>query len=215
MTQPIDITGQRFGHLVAIEWNGKNATRHGRAWRCRCDCGALTEVPIQRLRGGVTRSCGCRKRTHGLSQHPLCRTWRSMHGRCKPTAEYHKDYFDRGIRVCDEWTGRDGLRAFIDYVATSMGPKPTPRHTLDRIDNDGNYEPGNIRWATQSEQICNQRHAKRKLTETAVRQIRAQHATGVVSFAALGREYGVSANAIRDIVLRRSWTYVTDCGEAR
>ena len=79
--------------------------------------------------------------------------WINMNGRCKPTHERAKDYFARGITVCAEW--RSDFLAFYHHI----GPRPTPDHSLDRINNDGNYEPGNVRWATRSQQTSNARHA--------------------------------------------------------
>lgn len=90
----------------------------------------------------------------GNTKHPLYSTWQGMINRCKyPSASAYKDYGGRGIKVCERWLGADGLLNF----ALDMGPKPTPFHTLDRKDNDGDYEPTNCRWATRLEQSQNQR----------------------------------------------------------
>ena len=91
--------------------------------------------------------------THGLSKHPLYRTWRGMLWRCsdKVKGTNRRVYFDRGIRVCERWLGQDGLKNFI----SDMGEKPDQRSSLDRINPDGNYEPGNCRWATFRQQIQN------------------------------------------------------------
>lgn len=90
---------------------------------------------------------------HGLSKkHPLYSTWKNMRGRCNnPNIPNYKDYGGRGIRVCERW---NDFNLFLE----DMGEKPTTKHTLERIDNDGNYKPSNCKWATYSDQMKNQRH---------------------------------------------------------
>jgi hypothetical protein len=91
-------------------------------------------------------------RTHGLSDHPLYGTWRIMRRRCEnPRVKDYPRYGGRGIAVCAEW---QDVTAFITWIEANIGPRPAG-HTLDRIDNDGNYEPGNVRWATAKEQSAN------------------------------------------------------------
>ncbi len=85
-----------------------------------------------------------------IRRHPLLGTWKAMRRRCEsPKHRSFPRYGGRGIKVCERW---QDLRNFIE----DMGPRPTPKHTLDRIDNDGDYAPGNVRWATQAEQLRNQ-----------------------------------------------------------
>jgi hypothetical protein len=160
----IDITGQRFGRLVAIAPTDRRVSGNV-VWRFRCDCGVEKETPISNVRSGNTRSCGCfiretRKKnlsplatlTHGQSRprSPTYRVWAGMIGRCLiPTDSSFKDYGGRGITVCDRW------RRFEDFLA-DMGERPAGR-SIDRINNDGDYEPGNCRWATPTEQRLNQR----------------------------------------------------------
>jgi hypothetical protein len=129
---------------------------------CRCDCGTEKPVRVQNLLRGNVRSCGCLRAglhgapigNHGLSGHPLYNSWVAIVSRCtKPDHRDWPNYGGRGITVCARWLGASGLANFI----ADAGEKPSPRHSLDRIDNDGGYEPGNIRWATQKEQLANQR----------------------------------------------------------
>lgn len=157
-----DLTGQRFGRLVALGPVGRTSSGNA-IWLCQCDCGNTSSVSNVNLRSRASKSCGCLQReligaaqtTHGLRYDPLYNKWRSMIKRC--THSTHKSYAHyggRGIAICKEWL--HDFRAFYDYVSalSHFGKKG---YTLDRIDNDGNYEPGNMRWATPTEQNRNQR----------------------------------------------------------
>lgn len=162
----IDLTNGRFGRLTVLGFAGKRGRKL--YWLCRCDCGTSKEIHGDHLKAGRTRSCGCLNREaqrqsfgkhHGApadksQRHPLYSTWCNMKARCyNPSVDAYPYYGGRGIVVADEW--RDDFARF----AADMGPKPSPGHSIDRINPDGHYGPGNCRWATKSEQSANRRFA--------------------------------------------------------
>lgn len=162
MAQLKDITGERFGKLTATEFVGR---REGRTyWRFRCDCGGSYEGRSYHVVDGRVSSCGCartdarraRPDWHGMTDSSEHSSWTNMLTRCtnSKSQDWHL-YGGRGIRVCERW------QDFKDFLA-DMGRKPSASHSIDRIDVNGNYEPGNCRWATPKQQRANQRPAERK-----------------------------------------------------
>ena len=160
----IDLAGQTFGLWRVVSRDGR------RLWNCICTCGTSKRVRHDHLRSGMSQSCGCVKakslgdlaRTHGGSKRSEYTVWISMKDRC--TNKKHKSYPNyggRGITVCDQW-----LQSFARFLA-DIGPRPCGRtgkcsaYTIERRNNDGNYEPGNCYWATWEEQARNRRPQKK------------------------------------------------------
>lgn len=162
MGSALNLLGERFGRLVVVERGPLN--RHRKAtWRCQCDCGRETVSVAGNLRSGRSTSCGCRTKertsevssTHGMSATREYRIWSGMIDRCR--RRRRKDfahYGGRGIRVCERW--QNSFEAFF----ADMGPRPSPAHSIDRIENEGDYEPDNCRWATKREQLNNTRRSR-------------------------------------------------------
>lgn len=155
----IDEAGNRYGRLLVVGTARSNQFV-GRRWFCRCDCGKSIIVRGPHLRNGNTVSCGCRSaeclemRTTlgGLSDTVEYRTWEEAKRRCENrNFPQYGDYGGRGIRMCREW--RSNFLLFYE----ALGPRPSNKHSLERINNDKGYEPGNCRWATKDVQDNNKR----------------------------------------------------------
>lgn len=156
----IDLSGKTFGRLRAVEFVRKDGLTY---WLCQCDCGKQKEVHYSALVSGKTKSCGClnsdivtaRNHKHGKADTPEYATWLRMIRRCTiSSTPGYENYGGRGISVHPRWMSFDNFYA-------DMGDKPAREYSIDRIDNNGNYEPGNCRWATPSQQCRNTRRNRR------------------------------------------------------
>jgi len=210
-----DLTGHRFFRLVAenyrIERVGQSSPRNVVFWRCRCDCGNTIEVMASNLISGSVKSCKCWLRdrvtaankatpfgrTHGGSGTPEHRAWMAMNRRCADRKQKGwRDYGGRGITACKRW--RNSFEAFL----ADMGRKPSPKHSLERKNNDGSYSPRNCVWATNTEQKRNMR--RNVLNSTLVRDVRLAKAAGE-SVMAWARRNRVPYQAALYAALRRTW----------
>ena len=159
----IDLIGQRFGRLTVLQ---RAESKGGRTyWKCRCDCGNETIVLADNLRRGLQKSCGCLyaekiakgiHQTHGMRHTRNYRIWAKLKERClNPNAINYERYGGRGVSLFPEWI--DNFKAFYDYVS-KLPHFGEEGYSLDRIDNNGNYEPNNLRWADRKTQGRNKRN---------------------------------------------------------
>jgi hypothetical protein len=170
-----ELIGLKSGRLTIQKIVGVSASRK-RLVQCRCECGNTKTINISQFRSGVIRSCGCllqetarknmkrvrhlgegNRLRHGQTDTPEYYIWRTMKGRClNPNNSHFRRYGGRGITIADRWR-------LFDHFFADMGKRPSPRHQLDRIDNDGPYAPENCRWATPKQQ-GNNRSTNVKIT---------------------------------------------------
>ncbi len=178
--------GKRFGKLTVVA----EAERRNRSnrWECRCDCGGTTFANTGHLNAGNRSSCGCvvggrKNRTHGRSHSPEYKAWDGARSRCRnpKNSKYHL-YGGRGIRMCDAWS------ASFEAFFKDMGARPTPKHSLERLDSNGDYCPENCVWATAIQQN-NNRSINRKLVchGRIVTVAQASRATGIPHATILSR----------------------------
>ena len=154
----VSVIGRQFGALTVTE----EKKHHGR-WCavCQCSCGGTCTTEVRKLLNGRSSSCGCTHKKGSSRKHePEYRAWRGMRERCHNQKNKNYMYYGgRGIVVCAEWRGRGGYSRFI----SDMGPRPSAKHSIDRIDNDGHYCKSNCRWATAAQQNSNRRCCKHRL----------------------------------------------------
>ena len=190
-------TGRRFGKWTALGHAFQIRELPSRKYRvlhvCECDCGAINLVARDNLRAGRSsccKSCSLKRfTTHGMSKLPEYRVYSGMIGRCRnPQCPGFSGYGGRGITVCQRWL--DSFANFFD----DMGPRPTPKHEIDRIDNDGNYEPGNCRWVTR---LVNSRNTRQNQY--------VEYSGKRMTISELSAETGVLYSRLRSRILVLGW----------
>ena len=191
------MSGQRFGRLTTIK-KAESSSRNPR-WICICECGTVKSYQTSSLYRGLTKSCGCLQKelltTHGCFGTSEHKTWSAMIQRChNPKSQAFKNYGGRGITVCERW------RIAANFLE-DMGPRPEGM-TLERINNDRGYEPGNCKWATPTEQARNTRVIK--LTKHQVHRIREFLWAGA-SQKELAILFSVNPSTISQIHRRITW----------
>jgi len=162
-----DWIGKSFGKLTIVGEADRRKYANGHSVyqvRCTCSCGGEKIARLDRLVDGLVTTCGCGRKGAVLyrpigSHRPEYRHWIEMKNRCGRTkGKAYEYYMKRGISVCQEW--QSDFLSFYNHI----GPRPTPEHTVDRIDNDSGYRPGNVRWATRIEQRANTRPPRKRKT---------------------------------------------------
>jgi hypothetical protein len=219
MPKPLNLTGQMFGDLLVLS-NGPNRRTAGagqsiRTWNCRCTvCGAILRADTRALTSGNTTNCGCRKvertramgranKTHGeasggkTSVEYKCMS-RALHDCTNPTAKGYHNYGGRGV----EFQFASVAEA-VQWIVENLGRRPTPRHSIDRIDNSDHYRAGNLRWATPKQQA---RNTRRNVIHSQ------EHADFILGCDAEGwpasmivKSQGVGKHAVYHILNRGTW----------
>jgi hypothetical protein len=163
-----NLTGLIFSRLTVTGYAGRIGTSH--AFACKCECGNVIVTRGYCLTMGETKSCGCllpdrnreRLLTHGMGGSPIWRIWAGMKTRCYNEKNAAYEFYGKlGVTVCDRWLHGTSGKSGFEYFYEDMGPRPSPKYSIDRIDTFGNYEPSNCQWATDTQQARNTRKTKR------------------------------------------------------
>lgn len=212
MGKLIDLTGKQFNKLIVIK-KDESGSFNRVAWVCKCDCGNITSIIGKDIKSGHSKSCGCNKIkaainagksniTHGMTKTPEYNVWIHIIQRCYNTnnSNYH-NYGGRGIIVCDRWKNS------FEIFYKDMGPRLSDKHSLDRINNNGNYEPSNCRWTTMTEQNRNRNFNVIKNIQEA-NDIRELYKNNNYTQQELADSYNCSVRIINQIILNKIWIMI-------
>lgn len=193
-----DLVGLKFNRWTVLSFDSKSKDGDAK-WFCRCECGVERPVSGRHLRAQKTKSCGCYKEEkrlkHGQHKSITYSSWVAMRQRClNPETTGFARWGGRGITICARW---GEFKNFLE----DMGERPSKEYSLDRINNNGNYEPGNCRWATRKQQIRNSRTAK--IDETTAAEIRRLVAFN--SYSQIAEGFGISNKHVGAVVRGESW----------
>lgn len=195
-----NISGRKFGLVLAISFSH---VQNGKVrWNCLCSCGREIIVTYSNLMSGNTTSCGCKNKNtpNGMGKHPLYQIWCSMKKRCtnknQPSYRY---YGGRGITVCNEWI--HDFPSFLEWSLTNGWNKGLQ---IDRINNNGNYEPSNCRWATIKEQARNRRSSRLNIIKASIiRKLHSEYGESINNIVSI---IGTNYHSIWRILHSKSWT---------
>ena len=196
----LDIAGQRFGRLIAIDSFRRNRVngKSEKVWNCACDCGGSAVGSAAQLRSGGLTSCGCRLRehaskmnaSHGMTGTKVYRAWKGIKRRClNPSEPAYKNYGGRGVSIYPEWAEN------FELFYAEIGDPPTSEHTVERINNDLGYIPGNVKWATRLEQRRNRRS-----------NVFYEYNGHKYMLRDLSEKYGISFPALVYRIITKGWT---------
>lgn len=197
MSKAIDLTGRRYGRLVAIEQVKNKKDKHHAFWKCQCDCGNSIVARKDSLEAGNTKSCGCLSTEHGWQRHgysyeKIYGIFQNMKDRCyNPNSRAYHLYGGRGIKICDEWL--EDIEKFIEwsYENGYENGKTRNEQSIDRIDVNGNYEPSNCRWVDKDVQNYNKRCTRKVVINEEEKTLFDLH-----------KEYGISITTLRSRYIR-------------
>lgn len=199
-----DLSGQRFTRLLVIELDKSNTTKEA-YWICQCDCGKIKSVRSSHLKDKSTTSCGClgleNRTKHGLTNSKLYRLWADIKTRCyNENKDTYKYYGARGIKLYEEWV--DDPKSFIEYIS-NLENFDKHKYTIDRINVNGNYEPGNLRWTTYYTQAQNRRD--NVINMEIAREIRRLWQEGLLKQNEISQLLGIKNYIVYSVINNRSW----------
>lgn len=197
-----ELQKQKFNRLTIISEAGSDKFRR-RLINTICDCGIIKSYPLSNLKNNHTQSCGClqidKSTTHGLTKTSEFKTWDSIKQRCNnPNNDAYKNYGGRGITVCNRW-----LSSFENFLS-DIGKRPFQNAQIDRVDNNGNYEPTNCRWTTAKENTRNRRSTK--INIDIAQDIRRVYMMGYFTQEEVAKIYGITRSIVDKVISNTRWT---------